>query len=190
MVVDPANDTGIVVNRWVDSDGAWTYTRTLMAPPAHPTALRIGPDATTIVPITEGVQTHGYQHGNTVVAGGPLMPTVFQHVASYGPTLVKLNGVPFINTFSGPTAPDWFGAVKVSDGVRDELDGTVRNTGGGIFSPMTPEDGATDADDLEVQVIFHDNPLPMGMSVSNFPPRHRFFYWLTFEKVTMSVMHL
>lgn len=188
-VVDPVANTGFVHARWRDSHGMWSYSRHLMVPPPHPTALRVGGDATLTEFITDGVQTHGYQHGNTG-AGGPLMPSIFQHLACYGPTQVKLNGVPFVNPFPGATAPDWFGAMKVTDGVRDEIDGTVRNSTGGLFSPLAPGDGATDADDLEVQLIFHDDALPKGSSVANFPPRHRFFYWINFEQVRMRVLHL
>ncbi|MCA9586282.1 MAG: hypothetical protein KC657_13075, partial [Myxococcales bacterium] len=121
-------------------------------------------------------------------AGGPLMPTVFQHLASFGPARVTLNGKPFVNPYSGPTAPAWFGAFKVSEGVRSAIDGTVQNQSGGIFSPMSPADGATDPDDLEIQCIFHDDQLPPPGNMANFPPRHRFFYWLTFEDVTVQIL--
>lgn len=74
-------------------------------------------------------------------------------------------------------------------GVRGD-DGTVRNTSGGIFSPMTPEDGAVDNDDLELHVVFHDAPGPVVPVPGNFPPPFSFFYHLTFEDVTIDINHI
>ena len=189
MIVDPVNDTGIVTARWTDSNGKWTYKRTTHIPPPHPTALRIAADATSTEFITDGVQTHGYQHGNTGAAGA-VMPTIFQHIASFGPIEMTHNGQPFLNPFPGPSAPNWFGSAKVTDGLRDENDGTVRNSSGGIYSPMVPHDGVTDSDDLEIQLIMHTDGLPPGTTVPNFPSKFEFFYWVNFEHVSMRVLHL
>ncbi len=184
--IDPVNNTGEIKVEWRDEYGKWTLRQTAFADPGHPTGLRVGPSGSgTELIYGDPVTTNVYLHGDTT-AGGPVLPTVFNLLATWGPAEVTLNGEPFENPYDGPT-PLWAAHTMLTEGVRGE-DGTVRNTSGGIFSPMNPGDGAVDMDDLELHVVFHDVPGPE--MTGNFPPPLSFFYHLTFENVKVEISGL
>ena len=44
-----------------------------------------------------------YLHGDTTT-GGPLLPTILNYVATWGPAEVTLNGESFENPYDGPVA--------------------------------------------------------------------------------------
>lgn len=185
LEVDPVNNTGRIEVKWEDEYGKWELVQTTFAPPDHASGLRVGPGAgDTELVFDDPITTNVYLHGDTT-AGGPVLPTVFNLLATWGPAAVTLNGEPFDNPFDGPT-PLWIAHTMLTVGVRGE-DGTVRNSTGGIFSPANPADGAVDWQDLEFHVVFHDAPGPM---TSNFPPPLSFFYHLTFENVKVEVSGL
>ncbi len=227
--IDPIANTGKISAKWEDVNGKWKWTQTVYSPPGHPTGLRLdqdasgGPTATmpfhwpppfppnppppfVMPPYVGGdpITTDVYLHGNTF-AGGPVLPTLFNHQATWGPCEITLDGQPFLNPFDGP-APDWFCHTMITRGARNS-DGTVRtNTGGGplggdgvcadntIFSPSLvwpftgptgEEDGCVDYNDLEFHMVFHDAPtFPVTtLGTGNFPPAFDFFYHVVFETV-------
>lgn len=124
-------------------------------------------------PVTTNVDLHGDTNN-----GGPILPTVFNLVTTWGLATVEVNGLPFDNFFDGP-APAWVGHTMTTVGVR-EADGTVRTTSGEIYNPMRSDEGARDEDDLEFHLVFHDAP---GPATTNIPPGFSFFHHLVFEKV-------
>ncbi len=118
------------------------------------------------------------------MAGGPMLPTVFNFIATWGPAEVTLNGEPFENPFDGPT-PQWAGHTMTTVGVRNQ-DGQVLTVDGDIYNMMESGNGFVDNDDLEFHLVFHEAPMPM---TSNFPPPHSFFYHLTFEDIKLEIKH-
>jgi hypothetical protein len=183
--IDPVNNTGKIQATWFDEHGAWKFTQTAFAPPDHPSGLIISasPELTEFI-VGDPVPLNVYLHGNTT-AGGPVLPAVFNLIATWGPAEVTLNGQPFENTFDGPT-PLWVAHTMTTIGVRND-DGTVRNSEGEIFSGgPNAGDGAVDYDDMEFHLVFHDAPGPM---TNNFPPPLSFFYHLTFEDVNVKINH-
>lgn len=186
LEIDPVANTGEIKANWTDENGEWEFSQTLFAPPDHPTGLRVGPSASsTELVVGDPVTTDVYLHGDTT-AGGAVLPTVFNSLATWGPAEVTLNGEAFENPFDGP-APLWIAHTMTTVGVRN-ADGTVRTVDGDIFNPMdTPANGAVDNDDREFHLVFHDAPGPM---TSNFPPPLAFFYHLTFEDVEVEVKHV
>jgi len=125
-----------------------------------------------------------YLHGDTT-AGGPVLPTLFNLLATWGPAEVTLNGKPFENPLDGPT-PLWAAHTMTSVGARNSDGQVLKADGENIFNPADPADGSVDYDDLEFHLVFHDAPGPM---TDNFPPPLSFFYHLTFEDVKLSVKH-
>ena len=125
--------------------------------------------------------TNVFLHGDTT-AGGPVLPTVFNYLATWGPAEVKLNGELFENPYDGPT-PLWAGHTMTTVGVRNS-DGQVLTQDGEIYSPMASNNGLVDNDDLEFHLVFHEAPMP---NTTNFPPPHQFFYHLTFEDVQLEI---
>lgn len=122
-----------------------------------------------------------YLHGATGAAE-PVLPTVFNLIATWGPAEVTLDGEPFENPYDGPT-PMWVTHTMTTPGVRDP-DGAVRMANGDIYSPeLRDQDPANDYDDLE----FHDLPGPD--STESFPPATSFFYHLSFEDVVVEIHH-
>lgn len=184
LEIDPVANTGEIKAKWTDEYGSWTYHQKMFAPPPHPSGLRVGPSASSTVLIEEDpVTTNAYLHGNTT-AGEPVLPTLFNNLATWGPAEVTLNGTAFENPFDGP-APKWIGHTMTSVGVRG-TDGTVRTTDGGIYNPLERTDnGVTDNDDLEYHIVFHDVPGPE--MTENFPPPLSFFYHLQFEEVDIEI---
>lgn len=180
--LDPESNTGVIRAQWTDEHGSWTFTQTMFAAPDHPSGARIGPSVAEVV-LVEGdpIPTDVYLHGNTT-AGGPVLPTLFNHVATWGAAEVRLNGEPFLNPYDGP-APRWAAHTMTSEGARLP-DGTVRTTGGDIFDFSVADQGAVTPDDLEFHLVFHDAP---GPATDNVPPPFSFFYHLTFEDVKMTV---
>lgn len=183
--IDPVANTGEIVANWTDENGSWEFVQTTFAPPPHPTGVRIGP-STASTEAVEGdpVTTDVYLHGDTG-AGGPVLPTDFNLLATWGPAEVTLNGAPFVNPYDGP-APLWGAHTMTTVGVREE-DGTVRTVDGDIFDPrVDPANGRVDSDDLEVHLVFEDAPGPE--MTTSFPPPLSFFYHLQFEDVTVSIV--
>ncbi len=189
LEIDPVNNTGRIIVQWSDENGKWKLVQEAYSPPGHPTGLIVGPSASSTVLVSgDPITTNVYLHGDTT-AGGPVLPTIFNLLATWGPAKVTLNGKPFNNPFDGPV-PLWATHTMLTVGVRGD-DGTVRKDSDGsiIFSPGPGAgDGAVDNDDLELHVVFHDAP---GPTVSgNFPPPLSFFYHLTFEDVTVDISHI
>ena len=102
--------------------------------------------------------------------------------------LITLNGQPFLNPFDGPSAQGlWEGHTMTTVGVRDFVDGTVRDVTGGIYNMSLASSGATENEDFEFHLTFHDDPLPM---TANMPPLFEFFYHLVFEDVELEISHV
>ncbi len=185
LQIDPIANTGEIWATWEDEHGEWTYHQVTFAPPPHATGLRVGPSASgTELVFDDPVTTNVYLHGDTI-AGGPVLPTLFNLLATWGPAAVTLNGRPFNNPFDGPV-PFWVGHTMTSVGARGE-DGTVRTVSDEIYSFAKQSEGAVDHNDLEFHVVFHDAPGPAVPA--NLPPPHAFFYHLTFEDVKVEIKH-
>ena len=182
--IDPVTNTGTIKAEWTDSNGKWKFTQNVFSPPDHPSGLRLGPGASdTFFVIGDPVPVDVYLHGDTT-AGGPVLPTVFNLIATWGPAEVKLNGQPFENPFDG-AAPLWNAHTMTTVGPRDG-DGKVRTVNGEIFDPtVDPSNGTVDYDDLEFHIVFHDAPGPEN--TTNFPPPFSFFYHLVFEDVRVDI---
>jgi len=133
--------------------------------------------------LNEGTAHNVYLHGDTT-AGMGVLPTVFNHLAAWGPADVTLNGEPFENPFEIP-APQWIGHAMVTEGAR-RSDGTVRTMTGEIYSPREMANGAVEPGDLEVHLVFHDDIYPL---TDNMPPLFSFFYHLLFEDVRIEIVH-
>ena len=183
LEIDPVANTGEIWVEWEDQNGYWTYHQKQFAPPGHPTGLRLGASASsTDLVLSDPVTTNVYLHGNTTAAG-PVLPTVFNLLATWGPAEITHNGIPFDNPYDGPV-PNWAGHTMTTVGVRNE-DGSVRTTTGEIFNFSQAGNGAVDQNDLEFHVVFHDAPGPN--MTGNVPPPFSFFYHLTFEKVKLEI---
>ncbi len=184
LKVDPVANEGRILATWTDEHGSWRYEQTAFSPPSHPAGTQIGPSVTgTVDVVGDPITTNVYLHGDTGSAG-PVFPTVFNLLATWGPAQVTLNGQAFENVFDGP-APLWVGHTMTMVGVRG-ADRTMRTTSDGIYNPSLSDEGASDGDDLEVHLIFHDAPMP---ATTNIPPPFSFFYYLVFEDVTVSIQH-
>jgi hypothetical protein len=190
--IDPVNNTGTITAHWQDQHGTWKFTQTAYAAPDHASGLRLGPGAEdTQLVIGDPVPVNVYLHGDTT-AGGPVLPTIFNYMATWGPAEVTLNGKPFENPYDGP-APLWVAHTMTTVGVRGP-DGTVRRASDpdaleGYFDALEdPTDGLVDYDDMEFHLVFHDAPGPE--MTDNFPPPFSFFYHLTFEDVKLSIDHV
>jgi len=185
LEIDPVANTGSIRAKWEDEYGHWTYKQTMFSPPSHPTGVRMGstPGSLTII---EGdpVTTNIYLHGDTG-AGGPVVPTQFNLLSTWGPAKITLNGEPFNNPFDGP-APMWSGHTMVAEGVRD-ANGVVRTTSGEIYNMMLKSEGKTYPDELVFHLVFHDAPGPE--MTANVPPMLSFFYHVTFSKVKIKTKH-
>ena len=185
LEIDVVNNTGFIKAEWMDRNGHWTFEQTVFAPPPHPTGLQVTSAEYTRLIEGDPVTTDVYLHGDTR-AGGPVLPTVFNHLATWGPAEVTLNGEPFDNPYDGP-APLWVAHTMTTAGVRN-ADDTVRIDDGTIYNPaLRDQPGNIDYDDMEFHLVFHDAPGPE--MTDNFPPPLSFFYHLTFEDVEMEVKH-
>lgn len=187
LEVDPVNNTGEITAEWTDPDGnEWTFEQTAFFAPDHASGLQVGPGADdTFLIEGDPIPTNVYLHGDTT-AGGAVLPTIFNLVATWGPAEVTLNGEPFENPYDGP-APQWVAHTMTTVGVRN-ADGEVLTVDGDIFDPtVDPTNGAVDNDDLEFHIVFHDAPGPQ--MTENFPPPFSFFYHLTFEDVQVEIKH-
>jgi len=184
LEIDPVANTGRITAEWTDENGTWTLNQTLFAPPPHPSGLRVGSGASDNK-LIEGdpVTTNVYLHGNTT-AGEPVLPTLFNMLATWGPAKVTLNGEPFENPFDGP-APNWVAHTMTSEGIRNS-DGQVLTVGGDAFNPMeNPANGAVIRDDIQFHIVFHDVPGPE--MTNNFPPPLDFFYHISFDDVKVEI---
>jgi hypothetical protein len=183
LLIDPEANTGRIYVTWEDRNGKWTLTQDMFTPPDHPSGLQVGPSAEDRVLIQDDpVTVDVYLHGDTT-AGEPVLPTLFNNMATWGPAEVRLNGELFENPFDGPT-PLWVAHTMVTVGARNE-DGEVLSMDGGFYNPMEPGRGAVDYGDMEFHVVFHDLPGPEV--TENFPPPLDFFYHLTFEDVNLEI---
>lgn len=184
--IDPVENTGVIFARWWDRNGSWTYRQTVFVAPDHASGLRVGPGAEDTM-LVEGdpVPVDVYLHGDTT-AGGPVLPTLFNMIATWGTAEVRLNGRPFENPFDGP-APLWAAHTMTSVGSRDENGQVHTADGEGIFNASDPADGSVDYDDVEFHLVFHDASGPEP--TENFPPPFQFFYHLTFEDVQVRILH-
>lgn len=182
--IDPVANTGKITATWRDPDGNhWQYEQVSFAPPDHPSGLVVGPGANdTQLILDDPVVTNVYLHGDTT-AGGPILPTLFNLLATWGPAKITLNGQPFDNPFDGP-APLWIGHTMTTVGVRNE-NGEVLNQDGSIFNMMAPANGVTYDDQIEFHLVFHDAPGPMVSG--NVPPPLSFFYHVTFTDVDVEI---
>lgn len=187
--VDPIANTGVIRAQWTDRNGHWKLTQQMFESPPHPTLREIGSDGTDTnlvddAPNSDPVITNTYLHGNTGAAE-PVLPTVFNLLATWGPAEVTLDGKPFVNEFDG-LAPNWFAHFMVTEGVRDDFSGEVTaNDGGDIYNPTFAGAGDTDRNDLEVHMTWHD--APGGAVAGNFPPIFDFFYHVQFEQVDIRI---
>ena len=182
--IDPVTNTGTIFARWRDENGNWTFRQSAFIPPNHPTGLKIGPSASsTELIVDDPVTTNVYLHGDTT-AGGPVLPTVFNFLATWGPAEVTLNGQPFENPYDGPT-PLWVAHTMTTVGVRNDDGQVLTADGSQIFNPMNPDDGLVYDDKIEFHLVFHEAPGPEA--TDNFPPPHDFFYHLTFQDVEISI---
>ena len=180
--IDPVANTGRIQVNWIDHNGSWRLTQEVFTAPDHASGLLAAPDGSTTLLEGDAVPQNVYLHGGST-AGGPVLPLVFNHLATWGVAEVTLDGEPFVNPYDGPS-PHWAAHTMFSIGVRDG-EGRVHTVDGGIFDPtVTPDNGAVDAGDLEFHVVFHDAPGPV---TNNFPPPFSFFYHLTFEDLKVSI---
>ena len=183
LEVDPVAEIGFIQAQWVDENGSWRYVQRDFLHPEHPSGVRLGTTSTEINHIlNEGVTENVYLHGDTT-AGMPVLPTVFTHLATWGPVEIELDGEPFENPYEIPR-PQWLGHIMVTEGVRHE-DGTVRTLSGEIYDMSRLSDGAVEQGDLEVHLVFHDEKFPM---TNNMPPLFSFFYHLVFEDVSIRIV--
>ena len=183
VIIDPVGNTGLIKASWTDEYGVWTFKQTVFSAPTHATGLQVGPSASdTQLILDDPVTTNVYLHGDTT-AGGPVLPTDFNFLATWGVAEITLNGEPFLNPYDGPT-PNWGAHTMTTVGVRN-ADGQVLATDGSIFSMMNPGNGIVDNNDLEFHLVFEDAPGPM---TDNVPPPLSFFYHLTFEDVKLYII--
>ncbi|MFO8035238.1 MAG: hypothetical protein R6U57_01220 [Anaerolineales bacterium] len=186
--IDPEANTGEIKAEWTDSDGnEWTLEQTMFAPPPHPTGFQVGSVEIDRYVTDDPVATNVYLHGDTT-AGGPVLPTIFNYMATWVPAEDTLNGEPFENPFGGPT-PHWVTHIMLTAGVRDSagqvkvLDSEGNET---IYNPtLQSNEAVVDDGDLEFHVVFHDVPGPEA--TENFPPPLSFFYHVQFEDVSFEV---
>ncbi len=182
LEIDPVREVGGIIAKWSDENGKWRYTQSRFIHPEHSSGVRFGTSVTRIESLlNEGVTHNVYLHGDTT-AGMPVLPTVFNYLATWGPADVLLDDQPFLNPYEIP-APQWLGHLMVTEGVRLP-DGTVRTVDGQIYDPQRLTEGAIQTGDLEVHLVFHDERFPV---TTNIPPIFSFFYHLVFEDVTITV---
>jgi hypothetical protein len=191
--IDPVGNAGVIKAEWTDRNGHWKLRQTVFAPPVHPTGLRLGSVASAGMmenlliegdPVTNNV----YLHGDTT-AGEPVLPTLFNLLATWGPGELTLNGKPFENPFTEDNGPEplWAVHTMTTAGVRNDA-GEVRMADGSIYNPTKRgEVAAIDYDDLELHIVFHDLPGPE--ITNNFPPPVSFFYHIMFEDVQVQIKH-
>lgn len=183
--VSPGEEEGIVQVTWNDRNGEWIYFQQRFIHPEHSSGIRIGEARDSIYDfLNEGITNNVYLHGDTT-AGMPVLPTVFNQIATWGPADVLRNGELFASPFEIP-APQWIGHLMLTEGVRDH-DGTVRAVDGTIYNPTKGAMGAVQRDDVEIHMVFHDERFPMN---SNTPPLFSFFYHLVFEDVRLRILQV
>lgn len=190
--IDPEANTGEIKAEWTDLKGnEWTLEQTVFGPegvvPPHPSGFQVGSAGIDRLVTDDPVTTNVYLHGDTT-AGGPVLPTIFNYMATWGPAKVTLNGEPFENPFDGPT-PNWVTHTMLTAGVRNS-DGEVKvlnDAGEEVFYNPTLQgnEAVVDDGDLEFHVVFHDVPGPEN--TENFPPPLSFFYHVQFEEVSFEV---
>jgi hypothetical protein len=185
--LDPVSNTGTIKATWKDESGVWSYRQDAFVNLPFPTGLRLGPSATEteLIGPVDTIVINVYKQGDTE-AGPPFTPTTFNLIAAWGPATVTLNGQPFENPFDG-AAPLWSGRLVVREGVRNDVDNSVRNLDGTIFNMFDPSHGLVDHHDLEADLFFMD-----GLDFSpntNFPPTNSFFYHIVFEDVKLEITH-
>jgi hypothetical protein len=184
LEIEPMRNAGFIRASWTDRNGDWTYTQTRFEhPDHHASGVRPGSSINELqFVLNEGTAQNVYLHGDTG-CGLPVLPTVFTHLAAWGPAEVTLDGEPFENPFEYP-APRWDGHVMVTEGVR-RPDGSVRTLTGEIYDPSRATEGVVETGDLEAHVTFHDDVFP---NTDNLPAPFSFFYHLVFEDVRIEIV--
>jgi hypothetical protein len=181
--IDPVANTGEIVATWRDVNGRWEYRQNTFVAPPHSTGLQVGPGASdTQLIFDDPVTTNVYLHGDTT-AGAPILPTIFNLLATWGPAEVTLNGQPFENPYDGPT-PNWGGHTMTTVGARNE-DGQVLTLDGDIYNPSQAANGVVYDDQLEFHLVFEDAPGPE--MTDNIPPPLSFFYHVTFQDIKVEI---
>jgi len=181
--IDPGRQEGVIQANWTDEHGDWEFLQAVFIHPEHSSGVRIGTSVGEIQDnLNLGIAHNVYLHGDTG-AGMPVLPTVFNHIATWGPADIFLNGEYFANPFEIP-APQWLAHLMLTEGVR-RPDGTVRTEDGAIYNPSLGGVGAVEPFDLEVHLVFHDERFPR---TDNIPPLFSFFYHLVFEDVYVTIL--
>jgi len=185
LEVDVVNQRGMMRAWWRDDRGLWELKQDRFYHPHHASGLYIGSTRRKLEEaVNLGIVQNVYLHGDTG-AGPAGQPTVFVYLGSWGNYEVTLDGEPFPNPYGLPGPELWHGHGHVTEGVRDEDDGTVRTVDGEIYDPKRHASvGATDRNDLEFHLAFHDERFPM---TRNRPALFDFEYHLIFEDVMMRV---
>ncbi len=185
LEVDPVRQQGMLRAWWTDDQGHWELSQDTFHHPHHASGVRMGSSRErTDELINLGIVQNVYLHGDTG-AGTPVQPTVFAYLATWGLYEISLNGQPFLNPYGWPGPDRWLGHGVVTEGVRDEDDGTIRTVEGAIYDPKQHASrGATDPHDLEFHLAFHDERFPM---TSNRPALFAFEYHLIFEDVVLRI---
>jgi hypothetical protein len=183
--VDPVRQRGLIRAWWTDDHGSWELEQNVFHHPHHASGLRMGSSREKIDELINlGIVQNVYLHGDTG-AGTPVQPTVFAYLATWGLYEIKLNGEPFPNPFGWPGPELWLGHGVVTEGVRDEDDGTIRTVDNAIYDPKKHGSrGRTDRNDLEFHLAFHDERFPM---TQNRPALFAFEYHLIFEDVVLRI---
>lgn len=184
LEIDPVSNTGKITARWHDEYGHWTYRQNMFVSPPHPTGVKIGPSVTAIHKIMDDpVTSNVYLHGDTG-AGAPVLPTVFNLLATWGPAKVTLNDELFPNTYDD--TPMWIGHSMISEGVRAD-DGAVRTTSGEIYNMMKSAEGMTYPENLTFHLVFHS--MAGSEMTANIPPPVGFFYHIAFSTIKLKIKH-
>jgi hypothetical protein len=185
LEADPVRQRGAIRAWWTDEQGRWELKQDVFHHPHHASGLRMGSSREKIDELINlGIVQNVYLHGDTS-AGTPVQPTVFAFLATWGLYEIKLNGEPFLNPFGWPGPDRWLGHGVVTEGVRDEDDGTIRTVDGSIYNPTKHASrGKTDRNDLEFHLAFHDERFPM---TENRPGMFAFEYHLIFEDVVLRI---
>jgi hypothetical protein len=185
LEVDPGRQRGVLRAWWEDDEGRWELKQDVFHHPHHASGLRMGSSREKIdEEINLAIVQNVHLHGDTG-AGTAVQPTVFAYLATWGLYEITLNGEPFLNPFGWPGPDLWLGHGVVTAGVRDEDDGSIRTVDGEIYDPTKhAARGATDPNDLELHLAFHDERFP---KTANRPALFAFEYHLIFEDVVMRI---
>ena len=140
-----------------------------------------------------GIATDVLLHGDSGHEA-PVLPTVFNDVASWGPALVFVDGEQLMGAEEIMGAPNIMGAfaghMMYSNEVRDPETGLVANAeGDGSYSPMVPSDGIAYEDSSN---LFHLIVRTEVRDDAAFPPFSMFmhFNFLEIEEIDALEMEM